>query len=147
MDGAGRPRAGAGFRPGRRLGRGLGTGEGFLKLLPTGVQGEGPHQPAKRGAVLHALQQLLQPLPCLAYALTAAGQTFSWELLHRGGRGDDAVELAEAVPCLPNRPLELSGQALEAGGQSAVGHMELLDEAAGPGQSPNAWHLWAEGAR
>lgn len=123
------------------------VGEGLLQLLPIGVQGEGPHQPAERRAVLHALQQLLQPLPRLAYALAALGQALGRQLRHGGGRGDNAVELAEAVPRLPELPPELGGEALEAGGQAAVGHMELLDKAADPGKSPGGWHLWAEGGR
>lgn len=112
-----------------------------LQLLPSGVQGKGPHQPAGRRAVLHPLQHLLQLLPCLPHGPAALAQALCRQLFHGAGRGDEAVELTEAVARLPDMLLELRGEALQAGGQGAVGHVELLDEAAGPGQSPGAWHL------
>lgn len=126
---------------------GWGGSEEDLQFLPTGVQFKGPHQPAERGAVLHAVQQLLQPLPGLAYTLMALGQALSWQLCDGAGRGDDAIELTEAVPRLPDLLLELIWETLEARGQGAVGHVELLDECTGPGQSPQIWHLWEEGER
>lgn len=116
-----------------------------LQLLPSGVQGKGPHQPAEWRAVLHTLQQLLQLPPCLAHSPAALGQALCRQLFHGAGRGDEAVELTEAVARPPDLLLELRGEALEAGGQGAVGHVELLDEAAGPGQSPGVRHLWETG--
>lgn len=52
-------------QPGHPVGpRALGTwgwggSTGDLQLLPIRVKSEGPHQPAERGSVLHALHQLL----------------------------------------------------------------------------------------
>lgn len=123
-------------------GRGGSTGD--LQLLPTGVKGEGPHQPAERGAALHALQQLLQPPPGLGDAGVALRQALSQQLRGGAGRGDEAVQLAEAVPRPRDRLLVLGGQALQAGGQAADGDVELLDEAAGPGQCAGIWHLGQE---
>lgn len=110
--------------------------EGDLQLLPTRMLVKGPHQPAEWGAVLHTLQQLLQPLPGLAYTLTALGQLLSRQVCDGAGRGDNAIELTEAVPCPPDLLLELGRETLETGGQGAVGHMELLDESTDSGQSP-----------
>ena len=92
--------------------------EGLLQLLPPGLQGKGPHQPAERRAVLHALQQLLQPLPRLDYSPAALSQALRRQLRTAVSRGDDAVELAEAAPCLADLLLELGRKALEAGGQA-----------------------------
>lgn len=115
---------------------GCGGSEKHLQLLPTRVQVKGPHQPAERGAMLHALQQLLQPLPGLAYTLTALSQALGWQLCNGAGRGDNTIELTEAVPRLPDPLLELGWETLEAGGEGAVSHVELLDESTRPGQSP-----------
>lgn len=91
--------------------------------------------------MLHAHQQLLQPPPGLDNAGMALGQAFSRQLRDGASRGDEAVELAEAVPCPPDLLLEFGRQTLEAGGQGAVGNMELLDEAAGPGQCAGIRYL------
>lgn len=91
--------------------------------------------------MLHTLQQLLQPSPGLDYTLTALGQALCWQLCDGAGRGDDAIELTQAVPRLPHPLLELCRKTLEAGGQGAVGHVELLDESTGSGQSPRIWPL------
>lgn len=112
-----------------------------LQLLPSGVQGKGPHEPAEWWAMLHTLQHLLQLPPCLAHRPAALGQALCRQLSHGTGRGDEAIELTEAMARLPNLLLELRGEALEAGGQGAVGHVQLLDEAAGPGQSLGVQHL------
>lgn len=51
------------------------------------------------------------------------------------------------MPCPPDPLLELSRETLEARGQVAVGHVELLDEATGSGQSLCIGHLQEEGGR
>ena len=82
-----------------------------------------------------------------AIAYGVAKSWTDWQLRHRGDRGDHAIELTDAVPSLLELPLKLCGEALEARGQAAVGHMELLDEVTGPGQSPSGQHLCTEGVR
>lgn len=95
--------------------------------------------------MLHALQLLLQLLPGLAYTLTALSQALGWQLCNGAGRGDDAIEPTEAVSRLPDLLLELGWETLEAGGQGAVSHVELLDESTGPGQNSQVCHLQEEG--
>lgn len=134
-----------GHAPAPARGSGASAVGGDLQRLPARVQGEGPHEPAEGGAVLHALQQLLQPLPRPPNALAALRQALSRQLGDGAGGGHDAVERAQAAPRLPHRALELGREALEAGGQGAVGHVQLLQEPAGPRQRPGGQRLREEG--
>lgn len=56
-----------------------------LQPPPVGPQGEGPHQPAGRRAVLDSVQHLLQLLPGPARALAAPRQALCRQLVDRAG--------------------------------------------------------------
>ena len=81
--------------------------------LATRHRGEGSNQPAEWRVLLQLLKQHLQALPGLNNTSTALGQLLCLQLT-TCLRRHKAIQLAEAVPCLPCLLLHL-WQALQAG--------------------------------